>query len=167
MHLNLTKISNQARRWVKGVFSSSKYISNVPKYKRNHQSQPPPIYKPSQQIESLAFSLGKTRGHETHCMEPPNAGTLRLVPWWWPRVILSTYARWSLTVTCRSPDAVKWALDASGTHQTRMKKGSQTRWITGLTPPDASWASSALSQKHLLKTVFTELMDSKHPVSGA
>ena len=40
---------------------------------RNPQSRPPPIYKPYQQIESLALSLGRIRGHRTQNGEPPDA----------------------------------------------------------------------------------------------
>jgi len=154
---------------------------------KTSQSWPPSIYKPLKEIEPLALSLGKFRGHWTRSREPPDgrpsaSSALELATC--PPLNL---ARQTLTVTYGPPDATKWAPDASGTHWSRAHRGLQTldltgrvapdasgthwthvqRLHTGLTPPDTPRASGALSQQHLKKPGSTGRANSKYPTSGA
>ena len=91
--------------------------------------------------------------------EPPDARTLRLVPWWRPHVILWTFARLSLMVTCGPPDTTKWALDATCAHRTRMQKVCQTHDLIGCGAPDASGTHQTRTQRGL-QTART--LDSHH-----
>jgi len=89
--LNLTRISNQARGWVEGVFSSSMYVSsNQNVQESTSQSRPPTIYKPPQRTSRWPLSLGWKRGHRMllsdHRMLDPQRPVLR----GWPRVLLES-----------------------------------------------------------------------------
>jgi len=50
------------------------------------QGRPPLLFIAPRAKLAVAPSLGKNRGHRTHCREPPDAGTVRLVLQKQPRV---------------------------------------------------------------------------------
>ena len=81
--------------------------------------------------------------------EAPDAQPLRLVLQKQPHVTLFTFACRSLTVTCRAPDALKFAPDASSAHRSYTQRGLQTRGVTGSTPPNVLLSIRSLTQRAL------------------
>jgi len=120
--VNLTRISNQVRRWMEGVFSSSMYASSNQMCK----SKPP-------KAGHLLFISPSTKEPLATFTRPPTSGAL-----WLATCPPLNLARQSLTVTCRPLDATKWAPNASGTHRTHAQTGLQTLDLTRLGAPDAS-----------------------------
>ena len=86
--LNLTRISNQARRWVEGVFSRSKYVSS----NQMCMSQPPKaghflFISPLKETIRWLLSLGWKREHRTLPSDHRTLEPQRPVLRGWPRVL--------------------------------------------------------------------------------
>ena len=130
--LNLTRISNQARRWVEGVFSSSMYASSNQMCKREPPKAGHLLFISPTTKEPLATFTGLKSG----APDAQEGTTGRSTPCVWCSVVchMSNFesARWTLTVTYGPPDATKWAPDASGTHRSRTQRVCQTHDLTGL-----------------------------------
>ena len=128
--LNLTRIGNQARRWMEEVFSSSKYASSIRMCKR----EPP-------KVGHLLFisSLNKRVVGHFHWAEVVHTGCVQYEPG--QRLVLVTI--WKTTVAANwdtAPDSQLehtgrvWSRpDASGLDRTQTQRALQTDTCTGLT----------------------------------
>jgi len=89
--LNLTRISNQARRWVEGVFSSSMYVSSNQMCKREPPKAGHQLFIiPLKETSRWLFSLGWKRGHRTLPSDHRMLDLQRPVLSGWPRVLLES-----------------------------------------------------------------------------
>jgi len=130
--LNLTRISNHARRWVEGVFSSSMYASSNQMCKREPPKAGPLLFKSPLNKRAIGHFHWAEIGGTERLAGYTRRSTPCVRSSWVSHVFSFELVHQSLTVICRPPDATKWAPDASTTHRTRAQRGSQRRSITGL-----------------------------------
>ena len=167
--LNLTMISNQARRWVECSLAQS-----MPQVFKCARVKPPKAGHLLSISSLKELAIGHFHWAEIGAPDatkwaqdarPPASGALGLAT-----CSSLNLERQTLTVTYGPPDATKWPPDTSGTHRSRAQRVCQTMtspdWEhqtvrcspdlcaervakpphTGQTPPDALRASGALSQ---------------------
>jgi len=165
--LNLTRISNQARRWVEGVFSSSMYALIIQMCKR----EPP---KASQQLfmswlkktSHWLFSMCCRRAHRTH----PSSHRTRPV---WTRTASgaldhtkTSRCRWTRhdtgLSTWNAPDGLEW-------DQTKTQRGSPKRHNTGRTTrmrPVSHWTRHRALKLSLHRTLNSDASGVTPDTSG-
>ena len=136
-------MSNQARRWVEGVFSSSMFASSIQMCKREPPKAGHQLF--ISHLKELAvgcFSLGWKREHRTLLSEHRTLDPLRPVHWSWPRVLFESRVsdpNGYLQHTRRSAsphrtvvltglvrrEGVKLATSPDAGHRTRAQRGLQ------------------------------------------